>query len=251
MKTGLVYRPGESKPPVSIRIAIRVLKTASIILGWVGTGMIVVALFGLVFVYLPLGVAEVKYALSKTHVAQVLADISKSRWFEKREARKQQLGLEGKALTDVEKLDWEVPDAKYSIYIPKILAVSKVIPDVNAADAKAYLAALKLGVAEAGGLAHPGIRGTTYLFAHSVGSRLDFARYNAVFYLLDKLTIGDEIQVVYEGKLYKYEMVEREILSANDTKYLVPQGLAEKLVLQTCYPPGTTWKRLVVVAKRV
>jgi sortase A len=80
---------------------------------------------------------------------------------------------------------------------------------------------------------------------------LDFARYNAVFYLLDKLTIGDEIQSVYKNELYKYQMVQREILLPNDTKYLVPQNLAEKLVLQTCYPPGTTWKRLIVIAKRI
>jgi LPXTG-site transpeptidase (sortase) family protein len=147
--------------------------------------------------------------------------------------------------------DWAVPDTNYSIYIPRIYAISRVSPNVDAGDPKVYLPALKTGVAEALGLSHPGQAGTTYLFAHSVGTRWDFARYNAVFYLLEKLEIGDRVEIVYDGKLYKYEIAEREILAASDTRYLVPQIISEKLVLATCYPPGTTWKRLVVVAKRI
>ena len=250
MKSGVVYKPGEAKPPVSIRFAVSVLKTASVALTWTGGTMVAVSIFGLVFVYLPLGWAEVRYAFSRTHAAAVIAEVQRKTLVDQNEAKKQQLGLEGKILTEVDGLDWEVPDKNYSIYIPKIMAVSRVITNIDAGDPKEYLPALKKGVAEAANLAHPGLVGTTYLFAHSVGSRLDFARYNAVFYLLDKLGIGDEVQVVYQGKLYRYEMVQREILTASDTKYLVPQNLSEKLILQTCYPPGTSWKRLVVVARR-
>jgi LPXTG-site transpeptidase (sortase) family protein len=251
VKSGVVYKLGEEKSPVSIKLAVAVLKFASGVLSWVGAGMIVISVFGLVFVYLPLGWAEAKYALSRTHLAAVMTDMQRKTVTERREAKRQQLGLEGKSLSEADKLDWEVPDADYSVYIPKIMARSRVIGNVDANKAKEYLAALKKGVAEAAGLAHPGTRGTTYLFAHSVGSRLDFARYNAVFYLLDKLVLGDEIQIVYEGKLFKYEVAGREILAPGDIKYLVPQSLAEKLILQTCYPPGTTWKRLVVVARRI
>jgi sortase A len=251
VKSGIIYKPGEQTPPISVRVAVKVLKIASYILGAVGSILIVISILGLVFVYLPLGFAEVRYTVSKTRLARIFNDFQKSQLLDRREAKRQQLGLEGKMLSEIEKLDWEVPDKNYSIYIPKILAKSKVISNVEVGDPKIYLAALKQGVAEAGGLSHPGFRGTTYLFAHSVGSRLDFARYNAVFYLLDKLKLGDEIQVVYQNKLYKYQMADREILSPNETKYLVPQDLSEKLILQTCYPPGTTWKRLVVVATRI
>jgi LPXTG-site transpeptidase (sortase) family protein len=89
------------------------------------------------------------------------------------------------------------------------------------------------------------------MFAHSTNSPINFARYNAVFYLLDKLAEGDRIEVVYQGKLYRYKTASREILAPDDVRYLVPQAMEEKLVLQTCYPPGTTWKRLVIVAKRI
>lgn len=251
MKSGLIYKPGGETAPVSIKVAVRILKIASVFLGWLGAGMILTALLGLIFVYMPLGWAELKYVYSRTQLAAISARIQKSTLDQRREAKKQQLGLSGQSLTEVDRLEWDIPDREYSIYIPKINAVSKVIKDVDSGDSKEYLAALKQGVAEAANLSHPGMVGTTYLFAHSVGSRLDFARYNAVFYLLDKMSIGDEIQIVYENKLFKYEMVQREILGATDTKYLVPQNLSEKLVLQTCYPPGTTWKRLVVVARRM
>jgi LPXTG-site transpeptidase (sortase) family protein len=149
-----------------------------------------------------------------------------------------------------EKPKWKVPDENYSVYIPKILAKSRVIPNVDPGDKSEYQWALKLGVAEAAGLSHPGQLGTTYLFAHSVGTRLDFARYNAVFYLLHKLEIGDEVEIVYAGNLYKYQVDRKEVVNAADLKYFEPQKEQEKLVLQTCYPPGTAWKRLIIVAKR-
>jgi len=105
-------------------------------------------------------------------------------------------------------------------------------------------------VAEASGLAHPGQKGTTYLFAHSTDSPLNYARYNAVFYLLDKLAPGDDIEVVYQGELYKYRVSATQVTSAKDVTHLTPQDEEEILVLQTCYPPGTTWKRLVVTTRR-
>ena len=59
---------------------------------------------------------------------------------------------------------------------------------------------------------------------------------------------GDTVELVYKDRLYKYVVRSTEVLSARDTRYLVPQQEEEILVLQTCYPPGTSWKRLVVVA---
>lgn len=145
---------------------------------------------------------------------------------------------------------WEVPDINYSVYVKKIGAISVVIPEVDASNFNEYSLALKKGVAEAAGLSHPGKTGTTYLFAHSVGSRADYARYNAVFYLLHRVEEGDGVEVFYQRKLFKYTVLRKEILGARDVRYLIPQKEKELLVLSTCYPPGTSWKRLVVVAER-
>jgi LPXTG-site transpeptidase (sortase) family protein len=251
VKTGIIYGEGKQPEEVKISWAVMILKLLSQVMSTVGLMLIFISIFGLVFVYIPLGMAEVNYAFSKTEVAKLLRNVQTEQWNKKVAEEKQKEKLAGKPVVNDLPTEWAVPDMNYSIYIPKIFARSKVIPNVDASDQKAYLAALKQGVAEAAGLAHPGETGTTYLFAHSVGSRVDFARYNAVFYLLDKLAIGDGIEIVYQGKWYKYEVGDREILNASDTRYLVPQALSEKLVLQTCYPPGTSWKRLIIVAKRV
>lgn len=245
----MIYQEGKQTSPIKISLVMWGLRIAATVLSWGGTGLILISIFGLVFVYIPLGVAEINYEFSKTQLAKAIRGVELQGWKQKQEAEKQKLKLEGKMPAGGVP-DWVVPDKSYSIYIPKIYARSKVISNVDAGNSKQYLSALQKGVAEAAGLSHPGEIGTTYLFAHSVGSRVDFARYNAVFYLLDKLTFGDPIEVVYQNSLYKYEVVDRKIVEASDIEYLIPQKISEKLVLQTCYPPGTTWKRLVVIAKR-
>ena len=250
MKTGVIYQEGGVGKTANISWAVKYLRWLARLLSWTGLGLIVISIVGLIFVYIPLGAAEIRYGISKTELAQLVRKNQTEDWDRKLAEQRQVQKMNGKPVENTLPTDWAVPDVKYSIYIPKILAISRVIGNVDAGDAKAYLAALQKGVAEARGLAHPGETGTTFLFAHSVGSRVDFARYNAVFYLLDDLTYGDDIEIVYQSKLYKYTVADKQILEANDTRYLVPQTLSEKLVLQTCYPPGTSWKRLVIVAKR-
>jgi LPXTG-site transpeptidase (sortase) family protein len=247
----MIYQEGLPISEVRISLMVAFLRTAAKVISWVGSTLIIVSVLGLVFVYIPLGMAEVRYAFSKTQLSKAIQNWQKQAWVQKLDENKTAVLPASKPAEENLPRDWAVPDINYSLYIPKINAISRVIPNVDAGDPKIYLPALKTGVAEALGLSHPGQAGTTYLFAHSVGTRWDFARYNAVFYLLEKLEIGDRVEIVYSNKLYRYEMAEREILAASDTKYLVPQTMAEKLVLATCYPPGTTWKRLVVVAKRI
>lgn len=240
--------------PVEVGRLVRTLKLLALTLGKIGLGLMALAAIGLVFIYIPLGVAEARYALANSTLGRG------SRKFTSSMRKGITINAPTPTLQPHSKFkpvpppaaaaEWKVPDPLYSIYIPKIMATSKVIPNVNAGKPDEYFAALQRGVAEAAGLAHPGETGTTYLFAHSVGSRVDFARYNAVFYLLDKMTLGDTVEIVYQGRLYTYSVTAREVIDPKNTQYLIPQTTEEKLVLQTCYPPGTTWKRLVVVAKR-
>lgn len=233
MKSGLVYKAGKHVPEVKVARVIWWLKLFAKIFSGVGLVCIALGVGLAIFIFAPLVSVEVKYWLA------------------------QKVTSEGPAVSTViapvtvEKPDWDVPDENYSVNIPKIAAISRVITNVDIANPKEYGLALKEGVAEAANLAHPGEKGTTYLFAHSVGDRIDFARYNAVFYLLDKLKVGDSVEVVYQKKLYRYRVEYLAKLAPNDTTYLVPQKDEEKLVLQTCYPPGTAWWRLIVVAKRV
>ncbi len=240
LKSGVVYgEPGRGEVQIGKRL--KWLPILARILSLGGLVMMAVAVVGIVGIYIPLGMAEVRYAWMQSDLGRLVHQTQRSF----------AANSQNKAVALAVQPTWDVPDVNYSINIPKIGAVSKVIPNVDAGNPTLYLAALSKGVAEAAGLSHPGEMGTTFLFAHSVGSRVDYARFNAVFYLLDKVENGDEIDIMYQQKLYKYEVVNKEILAAADTRYLVPQNQTEKLVLQTCYPPGTSWKRLVVTAKRV
>lgn len=138
----------------------------------------------------------------------------------------------------------------FSIVIPKIKATAPIVENVNPLDSREYLAALKNGVAHAEGTASPGNVGNVYLFAHSTDAFYNVGRYNAIFFLIGHLNEGDEIYIYYRGREYKYIVYDKKVVEPTDTKYLGALTEGEKtLTLQTCYPPGTTFKRLVVLAK--
>lgn len=141
----------------------------------------------------------------------------------------------------------------FSVRIPKIEAESIVVPNVDAGDPKAYMKALQKGVAHAAGTGLPGvdssINRTIYLFAHSTSAPSLVRFYNAQFYLLHKLEPGDEIEVTFWRKQYRYRVTEKRIVPPSDVSFLTPQTEKEMLVLATCTPPGTTLNRLLVIAE--
>lgn len=141
-------------------------------------------------------------------------------------------------------------DTFFSIVIPKIGANAKIIPNVDPSNETEYLAALKQGVAHAKGSVFPGMIGTTYLFAHSTDNFWDVGRYNAVFYLLKDLNPGDKVSIFFKDRRYNYTVTENKITDANDISALInAQKTPEQLIMQTCWPPGTTLKRILVTAK--
>ena len=140
-------------------------------------------------------------------------------------------------------------DKSFSLWIEKIKAQSMVYINTDAFDSRQYKPVLMQGVAHARGTALPGEgKGNIYLFAHSTDTTLNIVRYNAVFFLLRKLEKGDQVVVYYQGKRYVYQIFDKFITEGADTRYLTRGSGPETLVLQTCWPPGTTWKRLLVLA---
>lgn len=141
-------------------------------------------------------------------------------------------------------------DTRFSLIIPKIGASEKVFENIDPSNEKAYGETLLKGVAHAQGTSFPGYGGNTYIFAHSADSFWNVGRYNAVFYLLKELQSGDDVVVFFQNKRFNYEVTETKIVDATDLSYLKPDiGTGETLTLQTCWPPGTTWKRMLVFAK--
>lgn len=137
----------------------------------------------------------------------------------------------------------------FGIVIEKIDANAKIVSNVDPNNEKEYMKALSEGIAHAKGTSFPGESGNMYLFSHSVNAPWDIVRFNAVFYLLNKLSIGDRVIIFYQGKRFDYVVFDKSIAKATDTNFLIQNYDIPVLTMQTCDPPGTTINRLIVRAK--
>lgn len=151
--------------------------------------------------------------------------------------------------TDLEMLQPINPE--FSLVIPKIGVNAEIIANVEPGNKEQYEAALGKGIAHAAGSYLPGQGGTIYLFGHSTDFVWNISQFNAVFYLLKELESGDQISLFYQGKRYLYQVIDNKTVPAADLSYLKPQKGQEELILQTCWPPGTTWQRLLVIAQPI
>ena len=140
--------------------------------------------------------------------------------------------------------------SQFGLVIPKIFVNVAVTENVNPDDVKEYQTVLKQagGVAHAAGTSVPGEGGTVYIFGHSTDATLNVERFNAVFYLLNKLVPGDKIIAYYNDVPYNYIVSEKKVVNPTDISDITSVSDAPRLVLQTCWPPGTTWKRLLIIA---
>lgn len=142
-------------------------------------------------------------------------------------------------------------NTEFSVIIPKIGVNAAVAENVDPANADEYLEALKVGVAHANTSFLPNQDGTTYLFSHSTNFDWFVRDINAVFYLLKNLEKDDKIVLFYQGKRYTYRLTEKKVVSPKDVSYLVPETGKKRLILQTCWPPGSTTQRLLIFADLV
>ncbi|MDD2730639.1 MAG: sortase [Candidatus Portnoybacteria bacterium] len=105
-------------------------------------------------------------------------------------------------------------------------------------------AALNQGVVIYPGSALPGQNGEVFLTGHSSTYIWNKTPYGQIFTLLDKLKAGDIVSLIYENRQYNYRIIGQEILSPSQVKL---SATAEpRLTLMTCWPIGTSAKRLVI-----
>jgi sortase A len=146
-------------------------------------------------------------------------------------------------------------DTNFGIVIEKVEVNAPVVPNVNAGIYREYMAALNKGAAHARGTAFPGStaaeNNNVFIFAHSAADPIFARRYNSVFYLLRKLEVGDRISTFYQGKRFDYLVSKKEVVQASDTQYLTQASKEPILTLQTCDPPGSSLRRLIITAKLV
>lgn len=139
--------------------------------------------------------------------------------------------------------------ADYGIVIEKINANSKVIDNIDPGNEKAYVQALLQGVVAAKGSTKPGHDGNLFIFSHSTDAPWNIVRYNAVFYLLRELGVGDRVLIFYQGRRYDYIVYDKTISKPQDISFLTNRYDKPVLTLQTCDPPGTLVNRLIIRAK--
>lgn len=148
-----------------------------------------------------------------------------------------------------------IDNNEFVIEIPKIGAKTEIVADVSPVDKNEYLQVLKNNkVAHSSYSTLPG-RGKgsmTYLFAHSTEQSIQTMRKNSVFYLLGELDKDDKILINYQGEIIEYTVYMKKIVTAKEFEYLTySDSNKEVLILQTCWPIGTNWKRLLVFAQRI
>ncbi|MCA9349616.1 sortase [Candidatus Saccharibacteria bacterium] len=135
------------------------------------------------------------------------------------------------------------------INIPKIAIQAPVVyqPSVVEADVQS---SLQTGVVHFGGTAKPGDPGNVVIVGHSSNDPWAAGEYNYIFALLEKLEIGDNIEINHNSKKYVYQVSEEKIVEPTDISVIQPTA-DPTLTLITCWPLGTNWQRLIIHAKQV
>lgn len=212
----------------------------------VGIVMIAISVFGLLYTGLPVAIAEVGSNLNQISKDRVMsADPTESHVIEPSPSPLYPV-LNDQSNFSADDL-YRYKD--FRIIIPKIGLESVIIKNVDPNNPQQYSEQLANGVAHALGSYLPGEDGTMFLFAHSTDTEFNIARYNAKFYAVRKLEVGDEILIRYGEKVYKYIVKDKKVISPGELAKVQQSGY--KLVLSTCYPPGTDWQRLVVFADQM
>lgn len=107
---------------------------------------------------------------------------------------------------------------------------------------------LKEGVVHYPYTAKPYERGNMFLTGHSSYYIWDDGRYKDVFALLNKMELGDEFVLFYEGNRYEYKVIEKKEVDPNYVEAM-RQGKDYLVTLMTCTPTGTRLRRLLVVGE--
>jgi len=198
----------------------------------VGTGLLLLSLIYFSYLYYPL---------------------AKALWSYQLQAELEIEPVEEEVVVEKRKEEEVINLEDFRVSIPKILAEAEVKAEVSPFDKTDYLPVLADDVvahAKGSDLPGQGKGKTVYLFAHSTHQGLRMVRKNAVFYLLGKLVAGDVVEVGFSGKTYKYRVYESKVVESKEVEYLDYRNQEKEiLVLQTCWPLGTDWKRLLVLAE--
>lgn len=229
------------------------------IIFYFGSFLTLFSLVGILYIYSPIMVSWLRYKLiDQSRVLAEVRKITQQNNILPTPTAIQTMTTTPEPTARPEPLPTPLPVAasdEFRINIPKIGADNKIQANVSPYSKEEYMKVLKNNVvAHSSESSLPGDgKGTTvYLFAHSSQQGVLDARDNAVFYLLGEMNDNDDILVSYKGKIFTYRVYMEKIIKSKDTDYLnYTDKDKEILILQTCWPIGTNWQRLLVFAERI
>ena len=142
----------------------------------------------------------------------------------------------------------------YDLTIPAIGAKAPIVLE-QSINPDVIFSRLEDGVVHYAGTPLPGEVGTSIILAHSSAYPWYKGHYGSVFALLTKLKPGDEVFVSDGTKILKYQVTESLVFNpftSNDPKLLaLSQSDRSSIVLVSCWPVGTAYKRIAVKADLV
>lgn len=98
----------------------------------------------------------------------------------------------------------------------------------------------------------PSENGNAVIFGHSTLPQLyNEGDYNTIFAYAHTLTTGDTLEVTVAGQKTIYSIYNITITDPSDTSFFAQNFDDKYVTLVTCTPPGTTWKRLIIKAKKI
>lgn len=140
---------------------------------------------------------------------------------------------------------YDVPD---SIIIPKINVDAPIIFAQTTSN-KEILDQLENGVVHYPESVFPGQTGSAIILGHSSAYPWYKGQYGAIFGLLNYLQTNDEIIVFYQKHKYVYRVTNKDVVNKNTE--LIAQNTKPQLILISCWPVGTAWKRILIKAELI
>ncbi len=172
------------------------------------------------------------------------------------------LNLEPKEKTikkEFPNLNISITPLEYRLVIPKI---SKNVPVIEVPERyisediwtqfdKEVQNLLRQWVIHYPGTAGPGQVGNAFFTWHSSYYPWDKWQYKDVFANLNQMEIGDTYFIYSNQKKYKYKIVDKKEIKPSEVNVLSQPNNAKISTLMTCWPLGTTLRRLIVVGEQV
>lgn len=204
-----------------------------------------IGIFSIIFAAWPFIVWEVKTLPKLTAKSASLAPVPKSQVLSA-----QIIAQNVQVTKDPDGFSYFTTDYKPQGPRPEEFSIS--VPKLKIENAKVKVDDLKFdnNLAHFPGTALPGQTGNAFITGHSVLPQFSNPKnYRAIFTNLSDLEIGDDIEVNLDNRVYHYTVQYSKIVDPKDTSVLAPISTSGKnLTLMSCVPPGTSIKRIVVVA---